>query len=57
MGTIYENLIYGNQGFDISIESVIKAAKIANCHNFIQELPDGYNTVLADRGQNLSGGQ
>lgn len=57
MGTIYENLIYGNQGFDISMESVIKAAKIANCHNFIQELPDGYNTVLAERGQNLSGGQ
>ncbi len=35
MGTVYENIIYGNQGFDVSMENVIKAAKIANAHDFI----------------------
>ena len=42
MGSIYENIIYGNHGFDISEESVIKAAKLANAHEFIEKLPNGY---------------
>lgn len=35
MGTVFENLAYGNQGFDISMENIIKSAKIANAHEFI----------------------
>jgi ABC-type multidrug transport system fused ATPase/permease subunit len=41
MGSVYENIIYGNQGFDISQENVEKAAKIANAHDFIMNLPQG----------------
>lgn len=40
MGSVYENIIYGNQGFDCSEENVIRAAKIANAHEFISNLPD-----------------
>lgn len=57
MDTIYENIIYGNQGFDKSIENVIKCAKIANAHDFIEKLPMGYNSLLSEKGGNLSGGQ
>lgn len=57
MDTIYENIIYGNQGFDNSIENVIKCAKIANAHDFIEKLPMGYNSLLSEKGSNLSGGQ
>lgn len=57
MGSIYENIIYGNQGFDVSLENAIRCAKIANAHEFIQELDEGYNTLLSEKGGNLSGGQ
>jgi ABC-type bacteriocin/lantibiotic exporter with double-glycine peptidase domain len=57
VGTVYENIIYGNQGFDITKENVMKAAKIAGAHNFIEQLPQGYETVLTEKGQSLSGGQ
>lgn len=57
MGTIYENIIYGNQGFDISMENAIKCAKIANAHDFVEEMEKGYMTVLSEKGANLSGGQ
>jgi subfamily B ATP-binding cassette protein MsbA len=39
------------------MEQVIEAAKIANAHDFIMETPDGYNTMVGDRGGRLSGGQ
>lgn len=57
MGTIYENIIYGNQGFDVSLENAIKCAKIANAHDFIMKLENGYSTLLSEKGGNLSGGQ
>ena len=40
-----------------TMEEVIAAAKIANAHDFIMEMPDGYNTCIGDRGGRLSGGQ
>jgi ABC-type multidrug transport system fused ATPase/permease subunit len=57
MGTIYQNLIYGNQSFDLSLQNVIQAAKIANAHDFIMEMPDKYETLISERGGSLSGGQ
>ena len=57
MGSIYDNIIYGNQGFDVSRENAIKCAKIANAHNFIEKLEHGYMTLLSEKGGNLSGGQ
>ena len=41
----------------VSKEEVIKSAKIANAHNFIQNLPDRYDTKISERGSNFSGGQ
>ncbi len=53
--TIRENIAYGSLGAtDAQIEA---AARLANAHDFIMELPDGYDTVLAERGATLSGGQ
>lgn len=53
--TIRENIAYGKMGAsDAEIE---RAAKIANAHDFIINLPDGYDTVLGERGNTLSGGQ
>ena len=40
-----------------SNENIVNAAKIANAHDFIEELPDGYETFIEERGSNLSGGQ
>lgn len=57
MGSIYENIIYGNQGFDVSMENAVKCAKIANAHEFIEKLDQGYLTMLSEKGGNLSGGQ
>ncbi len=54
-GTIYENIVYGWK--DASEIEVIKAAKAANAHEFIEGLEDGYNTVIGERGVRLSGGQ
>ena len=54
-GTILENIQYGNP--DASLEDVIKAAKEAGAHDFIQELKDGYDTYVGERGVKLSGGQ
>ena len=53
-GTIYENITYGREG--ASREEVIKAAKMAHIHSFIEGLPDGYDTVLSDDGVNISKG-
>ena len=54
-GTIMDNIRYGK--FDASDEEVIEAAKKANAHDFIMELPEGYNTDCGQRGVKLSGGQ
>jgi len=53
--TIYENIRYGR--LDASKEEIIEAAKVANAHRFIMELPQGYDTVLTAEGSNLSQGQ
>ena len=54
-GTIKENIAYGKPG--ASMEEIIAAAKRANIHDFIEELPDGYDTYVGERGTRLSGGQ
>lgn len=54
-GTVMENLKYGNP--DATDEECIAAARLANAHNFIMMLPDGYQTVLAGDGSGLSQGQ
>lgn len=54
-GTIRENIAYGKP--DATMEEIIEAAKKANIHEFIQELPDGYDTFVGERGTRLSGGQ
>ena len=53
--TIYYNIAYGNT--DASKEEVIMAAKNADIHNFISTLPDGYETIVGERGLKLSGGE
>ncbi|MBM7837939.1 ATP-binding cassette subfamily B protein [Alkalihalobacillus xiaoxiensis] len=53
--SIRDNLAYGNP--NASMEEIIEAAKRADAHEFIDSLPDGYNTVLGERGLGLSGGQ
>ncbi len=53
--TVMENIRYGR--LDATDEEVIEAAKAANCHKFIMDLPDGYKTKIGERGLNLSGGQ
>ncbi len=54
-GTIMENLRYGRA--NASDEECIEAAKLANADKFIEKLPNGYNTIIADNGDNLSQGQ
>jgi len=54
-GTVRENIEYGT--FDADDESVVEAAKMAEAHQFIQNLPDGYDTKVGERGVKLSGGQ
>lgn len=54
-GTIRENISYGN--LDADDHELIKAAKAANAHDFIMELPEGYETYIGERGVKLSGGQ
>lgn len=53
--TVAENIAYGLT--DYPIENIIEAAKTANAHKFIIEMPHGYNTVIGERGVKLSGGQ
>ena len=54
-GTVFENIRYGN--LNASDEECINAAKLAGADDFITRLPDGYNTVLTNNGENLSQGQ
>jgi len=53
--TIRNNIAYGLD--DCPLEKIIEAAKTANAHNFIVETPDGYDTIIGERGVKLSGGQ
>ena len=53
-GTIYENITYGKE--NATREEVIRAAKMARIHSFIESLPQGYDTVLSDDGVNISKG-
>jgi ATP-binding cassette subfamily B protein len=54
-GTILENIAYAKP--DASLEYVIRAAKVANAHDFIMRFPDGYDTRVGEKGQRLSGGE
>ncbi|MBE7384307.1 MAG: ABC transporter ATP-binding protein [Leptolyngbya sp. SIO1E4] len=54
-GTVAENIAYGT--FDADQHAIEAAARIAEAHDFITHLPNGYNTIVGERGQKLSGGQ
>ncbi len=54
-GTVLDNISYGTP--DAQMQEIISAAKVAQAHDFILELPEQYNTVVGERGQKLSGGQ
>jgi len=54
-GTVRENILYGR--LEASEEEIIAAARAANAHDFISELPEGYDTVVGERATKLSGGQ
>ncbi len=54
-GTVRENIAYGD--FQASLDEIVEAAKISEAHEFIVQLPDGYDTIVGERGQKLSGGQ
>jgi len=54
-GPILENIRYGRQ--EATEEEVIVASRAANAHDFISAMPDGYHTIVGEKGVNLSGGQ
>ena len=54
-GTVRDNILFGNP--DASEAEIMEAARIANAHDFIAQLPDGYETLIGERGVKLSGGQ
>lgn len=54
-GTVRENIAYGT--FNATDEQIIAAARVAEAHDFIMQLPQGYDTIVGERGQKLSGGQ
>ncbi len=53
--TVFNNIAFGLKG--VSEDRIIEAAKIANAHEFIEQMPEGYQTNIGDRGTKLSGGQ
>ncbi|NLW50490.1 MAG: ABC transporter ATP-binding protein [Candidatus Brocadiaceae bacterium] len=54
-GTVWSNIAYSRP--DATADEIIEAAKAANSHDFIMRLPDGYDTIIGERGQTLSGGE
>ncbi|MCH5324014.1 MAG: ABC transporter ATP-binding protein [Eubacterium sp.] len=54
-GTVLDNIRYAKP--DATFEEIVQAAKTANCHDFITRMPDGYNTIVGERGYNISGGE
>ncbi len=54
-GTIAENIAYGKP--DATAEEILRSAKAANAHDFVMQFPDGYDTLVGERGQRLSGGE
>src|SRR5690606_11072430 len=54
-GTIAENIAYGRP--DATLDEIVEAARLANAHKFIMNLPDGYDTRIGERGVGLSGGE
>jgi ATP-binding cassette subfamily B protein len=54
-GSVRENIAYGS--FAASMDEIERAARVAEAHEFITALPDGYDTIVGERGQKLSGGQ
>ncbi|KAJ1100830.1 hypothetical protein NDU88_005905 [Pleurodeles waltl] len=55
--SISENIAYGDNSREVPFEEIQEAAKEANIHNFIESLPNGYDTCVGDKGTQLSGGQ
>ncbi len=54
-GSVYDNIRYAKP--DATLEQIVAAAKVANAHEFIMKLPDGYDTILGENGHTLSGGE
>ena len=54
-GSVYDNITYGKP--DATMDEIIEAAKLAGAHEFIEKLPDKYDTYIGERGIRLSGGQ
>jgi ATP-binding cassette subfamily B protein len=54
-GTVWNNIAYGKP--DATRAEILRAAELANAHEFIAKMPDGYNTIVGERGVTLSGGQ
>ena len=54
-GTVFDNIAYGKK--DATTDEVVAVAKAAKIHNYIMQLPDGYDTILNDEGMNISQGQ
>ena len=55
--SIKENIEYGDNERTVSMEEVVAAARMANIHQFVSALPEGYDTNIGNRGSQLSGGQ
>ena len=53
--SVWQNIAYGKP--EASREEIIRAAKLANAHEFIEQMPQGYDTVIGERGETMSGGQ
>ena len=53
--TVWRNIAYAKP--DATADEIIRAAKIANAHDFIMRFPDGYDTIVGEKGQRLSGGE
>lgn len=55
--SIGENIAYGDNSRSVPFEEIVRAAQMANVHDFVQKLPQGYDTPVGSKGTQLSGGQ